>query len=63
MTTGSENATYEYFHTGGEGYLGDKKLIIDMSYIFEKVLNNAIQIHLNLNWALRVFDVMDNYPQ
>ena len=32
-------------HSGEEGCSGDKKLIIDMSYIFEKVMKNAIQIH------------------
>ena len=41
--------------------MGDKKLIIDMSYIFEKVLKNAMQIHQNLNRALREFKVMDIY--
>ena len=33
------------YHSGQEGCSGDKKLIIDMSYIFEKVMKNAIQIH------------------
>ena len=32
-------------HSGGEGHSGDKKLIIDMPYIFEMVKQNAIQIH------------------
>ena len=50
-----------YTHSGGEGCSGDKKLIIDMSYIFEKVMKNAIQIHLNQNRALREFNVMDIY--
>ena len=35
-------------HSGQEGCSGDKKLIIDMSYIFKKVMKNAIQIHWNL---------------
>ena len=42
---GGQGATIEITHSGGEGYLGEKKLIIDMSYIFKKVLKNAIQIH------------------
>ena len=32
-------------HSGAEGCSGDKKLIIDMSHIFDLVMKNAIQIH------------------
>ena len=32
-----------------------------MPYIFEIVKQNAIQIHLNLNEALREFNVMNIY--
>ena len=32
-------------HSGPEGGLGQRKLIIDMPYIFEMVKQNAIQIH------------------
>ena len=35
----------EVTHSGPEGSLGQQKLIIYMSYIFEKVMKNAIQIH------------------
>ena len=39
------NSKMMFSHGGEEGCSGDKKLIIDMSYIFEKVMKNAIQIH------------------
>ena len=35
----------EISHSGGEGCSGQRKLIIDMPYIFEMVKQNAIQIH------------------
>ena len=51
----------ELYHSGPEGSLSQQKLIIYMSYIFKKVMKNAIQIHWNQNRALREFNVMDNY--
>ena len=33
------------YHSGAEGCSGQRKLIIDMPYIFEMVKQNAIQIH------------------
>ena len=48
-------------HSGPEGSLSQQKLIIYMSYIFKKVMKNAIQIHWNQNRALREFNVMDIY--
>ena len=48
-------------HSGWEGCSSQRKLIIDMSYIFEKVKQNAIQIHWNQNRALREFNVTDIY--
>ena len=32
-------------HSGPEGHLGERKLIIYIPYIFEMVKQNAIQIH------------------
>ena len=48
-------------HSGPEGHSGERKLIIYIPYIFEMVKQNAIQIHWNLNWALREFNIMDIY--
>ena len=49
------------YHSGPKGSLSQQKLIIYMSYIFKKVMKNAIQIHWNQNRALREFNVMDIY--
>ena len=40
-----EYLVFKTHHSGEEGYLSEKKFIIDMSYIFKKVMKNAIQIH------------------
>ena len=49
------------YHSGAEGHSCERKLIIDMPYIFEMVKQNSIPFHLNRNWTLREFNVTDIY--
>ena len=56
-----EYLVFKTHHSGEEGYLSEKKFIIDMSYIFEKVLKNAIKIHWNLNFLYVSYDFDNTY--